>query len=222
MNAVQERDERIDDRADLYRWFSSVFAREQDRASWELQTSPEFLELLEERAAAFELGEGAAALAEYLGEHAEGDLDELLLTLAVDYAQLFIGPGPGQAPPFESVYTSEDGRLYGDAYAKVVETLHREGIAVDKTFSAPADHVAVELAVMAHLIDRVSEGAELPAGADPEADAAFLASHVLPWFPRWLAQVEAHAKTPFYRAAGRMLTSFLAGERARGTASGPA
>ncbi len=215
MNVVQEDDGRIDSRSDLYRWFSSVFAQEQTRASWDVQTSPEFLELLEARAREFGLGEPAVTLASYLTEHAPEHLDELLLDLAVDFAQLFIGPGPGKAPPYESVFTSQDGRLYGDAYADVIETLRREGIGVADGFAAPADHAAVELAVVAHLIDRVDGDVELPATAAPDAEASFLQSHVLNWFPRWLEHVEREAATLFYRSAAQLLAAFLEREKAR-------
>jgi len=214
MNAVQERDEHIDSRSDLYRWFSSVFAREQDRDTWETQTSDAFLDLLDARAAEFGLEAEALALAEVLAGHRDDDIDELLLELAVDYAQLFIGPGPGQAPPFESVYTSKDGRLYGDAYAAVIDTLQREQIAVAKEFTAPADHAAVELAILAHLIER--DGAAGADGAGPDAaEATFLKEHVLNWFPGWLSHIDEHARTDFYRAAARLLRRFLVGEGSR-------
>lgn len=215
MDVVHEDDGRIDSRSDLYRWFSSVFAQEQTAASWDVQSSPEFLELLELRAGEFDLGEPAATLASYLTEHAAEDSDELLLDLAVDFAQLFIGPGPGKAPPYESVFTSEDGRLYGDAYADVIQTLRREGIGVADGFAAPADHAAVELAVVAHLIDRVDGDEELPATATPDAEASFLRDHVMNWFPRWLEHVEREARTAFYRSAAQLLTVFLERERAR-------
>lgn len=212
MNETQENPERLNARSDLYRWFSSVFAREQDRASWELQIGDDFLGLLAQRAESFGLEAEAEGLADALEAQRGGDVEALLLELAVDYAQLFIGPGPGKAPPFESIYTSADGRLFGDAYAAVVETLHREEIAVAKEFSAPADHAAVELAVVAHLIDRDSgSDGEAPS---PAADA-FLREHVLSWFPRWLKLVEDNAATGFYRTAARFLAAFLAREGER-------
>jgi TorA maturation chaperone TorD len=211
MNAVQDKAEPVESRADLYTWFSSVFAREQDRDSWEIQTSPDFLDLLRARAAEFELTDEAEALADYLANRDGDDLDELLLDLAVDYAQLFIGPGPGQAPPYESVYTSPDGRLYGEAYADVIDTLQRERIEVAGEFSAPADHAAVELAVLAHLIARD----EVPDTGGGEAEASFLRTHLLNWLPRWCADVDEHARTEYYRGAARLLLAFLDGERRR-------
>ena len=218
MNAVQDQTELVESRADLYTWFSSAFAREQDRESWTTQTSPEFLELLHARAAEFGLTEAADALGDYLANRADDNLDELMLDLAVDYAQLFIGPGPGQAPPFESVYTSPDGRLYGDAYADVIDMLQREKIEVAREFSAPADHAAVELAVVAHLITRDGDTDT----DSSEAEASFLKAHLLNWLPRWCADIDKHARTEYYRGAARLLLAFLDGERERLEGTSPA
>lgn len=212
MMDTANRDERNGGRWDLYQWFSSVLAQEQDQAAWDLHTSEDFVNTLEARADEHGIGDAAKPLATYLREQQEGGRREDLMTLAVDYAQLFIGPGPGQAPPFESVYTSEEGRLYADAYANLIEMLHEEGIAVADDFSAPADHAAVELAVMAHLIERDADGDD-SSSAIGETQADFLTTHVLNWFPRWCDDVAKHAQTDFYRGVGRLLAAFIARER---------
>jgi TorA-specific chaperone len=210
----RERDDVTSARWDLYQWFSSVLAKEQDKTSWEANTSEAFLEALAARAEQHGLEAEAGPLAEYLQGRQGEDAAETLMSLAVDYAQLFIGPGPGKAPPYESIYTSEEGRLYGDAYASLIETLHEEGIGVADDFSAPADHAAVELAVVAHLIERAAEG-ESDDGTIDATQAEFLETHLLNWMPRWCQDVTKHAETEFYRGVGRMLAAFLEREKAR-------
>jgi anaerobic sulfite reductase subunit A len=79
-------------------------------------------------------------------------------------------------------------------------------------FSAPADHAAVELAVMAHLIERDADG-ENPSGAIDEKQAEFLRTHVLNWFPHWCDDVAKHAQTDFYQGVGRLLAAFVERER---------
>ncbi len=219
MSVIQDRDERTLGRAELYRWFSAVFAKEQTQATWTSQTEDDFLGSLEAYAAEFGLDDEAAPLVAYLAAHRGVDPAPVLLDLAVDYARLFIGPGPGLASPYESVHTSAEGRLFGDAYADLIDLLHREQIGIDKTYKEPADHVAVELAVAAYLVDRElgEEGSEAAAeGAEqgtPGAEAAYLRTHVLNWMPRWCELVVKHAQTDYYRGAAKLMAAFLEKEK---------
>jgi putative dimethyl sulfoxide reductase chaperone len=206
---VSERDDVLTHRLSLYAWCSAMLSKEQDRDTRAIQLGDEFAATMMASAAAVGVREEAAALVEALRAQRGRDVDEALLELAVDYAQLFIGPGPGQAPPFESVYTSSERRLYADAYADVIEVLHREGLAVDRAFAAPADHAAVELAVAAHLLEHEAGEGTTPLAAD------FLLDHFLNWFPRWCGDIVAHARTDFYRGLGRLMAAFLETERQR-------
>lgn len=206
---VRERDDVFVHRLELYSWCSAVLSKEQDRDTWAVHLGEEFAETMTASAAAVGVPEESAALLAALSDQRGGDVDGALLDLAVDYAQLFIGPGPGQAPPFESVYTSPERRLYADAYADVIEVLHREGLSVDKAFSAPADHAAVELAVAAHLLESGTDD------ATADRAARFLEDHVLNWFPRWCSDIVTHARTDFYRGLGRLMAAFLETERGR-------
>ena len=204
----------------LYQWFSSVLAQEQNRESWAAHASAAFREELQAYAARPGLEEGAREVLDFVESNPEGEDGSVRMALAVDYAQLFIGPGPGHAPPFESVYTSPEKRLYADAYADVIDFLHDEDIAVAKEFKAPADHVAVELAVMAHLIERTADEADSAARETgslrlTDRQASFLESHVLNWMPRFCDDLTTHAETGFYRGVGRMLAGFLTEERER-------
>jgi len=193
------------ERADLYRWFSSLLARELDTAAWASHTDDAFLSALTEQARVLDIEDSVSTLRDYLSTHSGDDPDEAVLALAVDYARLFIGPGPGEAPPYESLYEGPKARLYGEAYADVIDFLHSEGIVVDDSFHAPADHAAVELSVMAHLLDRLEEG-DTAAGLHA---ATFFRRHLTSWFPQWCERVQETAETGFYRGVSRFLDAFL-------------
>lgn len=225
METVTGMEPTSEERADLYRWFSSLFAQELNAAGWASHVSDDFLTALDEQAKELELEESASALREFLVAHRDDEADDAVLQLAVDYARLFVGPGPGMAPPYESIYTSPKGQLFGDAYADVVEVLQHEGIGVTEDFHAPADHAAVELSVMAYLVDG-PEGGE--AGAPPRGpteeggDRAFFERHIMNWFPDWCKDIDEHDEAGFYRGVARFMMGFLRGEAARlehGTAS---
>jgi len=214
METATRTEPSTEERSDLYRWFSSLLARELDTAAWTSHVGGEFLGALDEQAEELDLTPEAAELRDYLVTHRNDAPDKAVLDLAVDYARLFVGPGPGKAPPFESVYTSPKGRLFAEAYSDVVGVLQREQIGVAQDFHAPADHAAVELAIMAYLVGGASD--EEPAKpAQPEKAREFYDGHVMNWFPKWSKDVAENAETGFYRGVTRFMMGFLEGERAR-------
>jgi putative dimethyl sulfoxide reductase chaperone len=155
----------------------------------------------------------AEMLIGFLRDRCPDDPGKVVEALAVDFARLFIGPGPGLAPPYESVYTSPTRRFYGDALADIMRLLRTEKIAVGGEFGAPADHVAVELSIMRHLVD---EHEPQPGAADASSRAQqrdFLNRHVLRWVPQWAADVAREDSSGFYRAAVSLLVGFLRSEQ---------
>ena len=218
METVTGTEPTSEERADLYRWFSSLFAQELDAAAWSSHVGDEFLSALDEQAGELGLEDEASALREFLVAHRADETDEAVLELAVDYARLFVGPGPGQAPPYESIYTGPKARLFGEAYADVVEVLQREGIGVAKDFHAPADHAAVELSVMAYLLDGPEDDA-VPASRNVPSEGggerAFFERHIMNWFPAWCRDIDEHDPQGFYRGVARFMMGFLRGEAAR-------
>jgi len=214
METATRTEPSTEERADLYRWFSSLLARELDADAWKSHVGEEFLTALDEQAGELGLEGQAAPLRDYLLKHRDDASDEAVLALAVDYARLFVGPGPGKAPPFESVYTSPKGRLYADAYADVVDVLQREQIGVAQDFHAPADHAAVELSIMAYLVGGAEDG-DAAQPAQPGKAHAFFDQHIMNWFPKWTSDIEQHAETDFYRGMTRFMMGFLQGESTR-------
>ncbi|HYM68163.1 MAG TPA: molecular chaperone TorD family protein [bacterium] len=204
-------------RAALYATLSGIFARELTQEGWTRLCNKDALELLRELAIDCGIEAEAAALLQCLAASHGRDPAATVEELAVDYARLFIGPGPGLAPPYESVYTSPTGRFYGEALSKVSDLLRSEGIQVGAEFGAPADHLAVELSIMRYLVER---GAARAAESDPapvgewRRQLEFLEGHLLPWVPRWAADVATAGATDFYRSAAGMLEGYLRRDQA--------
>jgi len=193
-------------RAELYGVLSGAFARELDEEAWAHLCGPEARTALRGLAAACEVEVDAGALLACLIEGEGRDPAATVEALAEDYARLFIGPGPGLAPPYESLYTSAERRYYGDAFSEVAALLRAEGIQVAAEFAAPADHIAVELAIMRHLAQKPAA----PGQPHPwHVQREFLDGHLLRWAPRWVADVAREAATGFYRGAASLLDAFL-------------
>jgi TorA maturation chaperone TorD len=112
-----------------------------------------------------------------------------------EFNRLFVGPGPLPAPPYESVWRSED-RLLMQAATEAVRSVYRQH-GVQNTHPEPDDHLAIELEFYDLLQQRVISGE-----AQKEHVAAqmqFLTEHLAAWVPAFAQAVETHTTSPFYR-----------------------
>lgn len=121
-----------------------------------------------------------------------------------DYDQLFVGPGHLPAPPWESVYRTEERLVFDWPTLEVRAEYRRMGLAVTKP-SDPDDHIGLELLFLATLADREAAGDSAAA----EAAQQFLEAHLLQWAPAFCADVVAHAQTDLYRGLGLLTRAVL-------------
>ena len=117
--------------------------------------------------------------------------------LAVDYCQLFIGPGTHLAP-VESV-AGGDGRYWGPLTERVIASYAKLGFEVPEGTQVFPDHIAMELDCLALLEEQ---------GRHAEA-AAFAKEHLLRWLPALVEHVEHRAQTAFYPACAKGLLALL-------------
>lgn len=130
---------------------------------------------------------------------------------AADYERLFVGPDHLPAPPWESVYRTEEHLLCGAPCLEVRAAYRAAGLEVTGGHAVPDDHISFELAFMSVLCSRAAEALER--GEDPEPwlsqRSAFLREHLLTWAPAFAADVQRHAATDYYRALALWLSSWL-------------
>lgn len=122
---------------------------------------------------------------------APADLDDL----RVEYTRLFIGPGPEQCPPYESVYRDGDddenlGPVYGPATQAVARWYDEYGLRLRDSRSAPPDHIATELEFAAYLA----------ASEDDGTLEQFLDEHPRAWIEPFTTQLRENDPGAFYRA----------------------
>ncbi len=170
----------------IYRFLSRVLEREVDTALLDQAARLTDLGILERRV-----------------------LDEDPECLAVDYCRLFVLPGRGLAP-YQSVQSPEN-QLCGEPTSAMSQHLARLGLAPAKGFIA--DHAAVQLAVIAHLLESATQAeADDPAlGTGPDVDYAVseFFNAFLHWLPEYFERVATHAETAFYRAIAELGSAFL-------------
>lgn len=197
-------------RARAYRWFASLFVAELDEARWSRYQDPAVPETLRNELDELGLSTEAQALLGFIEAHRSEPSEAVVSELAADFSRLFYGPGGGLAPPYESFHAESKPRYFGDSHADVLRLMEEQRLCLPSGWSGPADHVAIELDLVAQSLtrDTVPEAADLP---DNRSDQAFehWQARVVRWIPRWSQDVQDHAETDFYRGGAALLETFL-------------
>lgn len=170
-------------RRDLYALVARLFAAEVDVPLYRALRTHDALGFIDQ-----ELGA--------LGE------EQALEVFAVEFCRLFVGPQP-LCVPYASAYRGE-ALLGGRARTRLEAFLHAIDFVYDATALrlASPDHLAIELAVLAHLY----------AQTDTAAIATFLDAHVLSWVPDYCQDVGRTTTLSLYRNAARLVVELLATE----------
>lgn len=139
------------------------------------------------------LGQAHAALATAARRTDADDLE-------TEFFDLFVGVGRGELLPYASYYLT--GFLNERPLAKVREDMARLGIARSEQTFDPEDHVATLLEIVAGLMLGLFDGG--PAEADRFRDC-----HLMPWAPRFFADLARAKSATFYRAVGELGRIYL-------------
>jgi TorA maturation chaperone TorD len=125
-----------------------------------------------------------------------------------DHTRLFVGPGKLLAAPWESVYFDRDRLLFQGVTLQVRDWYARFGLEIASGYREPEDHIGMEFGFLAHL-SRLSLQA-LEAGDSArfeellQAQRDFLSQHMLRWVPKWCREMDASARTDFYKGLARL------------------
>lgn len=130
-----------------------------------------------------------------------------------DYLKLFIGLGRPLAPPWESVYTSEDGLLFQAETLDVRAWYEAYGVESKMKYNEPDDHIALELEFISFLtgqaIQSLEDGDEAKALEYIKGLSEFLIKHPLQWVFSWCKLVEDNAKGQFYKGISLLVSGAL-------------
>ncbi len=192
-------------RAWVYGWFSTLYAAELSDAMLTAYLAGEAAPLLGGLGALgldAEVGRFQAAL------EALRDVPLARLELAADFAQMFLLDLESGAPPYASVYAGDDPRFCGAAEAQMRQFLAVASRSIEPRFKEPADHLAVYLALMRHLLEAHADTSAIEPAAHDQADA--LQGALLDWLPKF---VERHQRSgpqfDFYPALAALLLAFV-------------
>lgn len=141
-----------------------------------------------------------------------------LEALAVEYARLFVVPGP-QTPPYASVYRTDDnraGELWGETTGEVKRFMAHYGLELGKSGVIP-DHISILFEFMEKLLwAKIEVQQQNDFNAVAEADkiiTQFFTRYIAPWVETFLLRIFKAKPLPFYSAIVSFTREFIAQEK---------
>jgi TorA maturation chaperone TorD len=137
--------------------------------------------------------------------------------LRLAYHSLFTGPLGAYVFPFESCYrvATPPGPLMGPPAIEVQSAYAAAGFSVSAELAEPPDHVGLELAFVAELLDRYATAQE---EADHETAArvaaqirSFCSDHLNRWLPALGNRISESDTSAFYGAVGGLAADLVKG-----------
>ncbi len=199
--------EMAEQRSNIYKFLSIIYAKEPDKELLEKIMKPDFLNTLSE--AGIEFGD----------EFLKTPNEKLLEDLIVEYTRLFLGPG-SHISPHESVYIGgyrdknpKSGLLWGDATVEVKHMVEELGYVYREEYNGIPDHLAVELELMGRLTAKehdvlinedIREGYKCLL-----QEKQFLTEHLSRWIEVFCDRVTENAGHVFYREMARLTRDYV-------------
>lgn len=163
-----------------------------------------------------EIGEGCADgandMRRYLRKRNSGTRREL----ASDFTSVFGGTHSYEgryATPYESLFSTEDGRFYAKSYRDVFRSYKAECLKLSDAKNYPDDHLSFMCEFLAFESERAAralrEGDIATAKDKLRVSSDFLADHVLSWFDRYLDLAEKLVQTRFYRGVLKFVADWF-------------
>ncbi len=201
---MQDKAETAISRGNIYSFLKTVYREEVTIERLQQIKAPEFSETLSEQGIELEY--------DFLNMPEE----KLIEDLAVEYARLFIGPGP-HISPHESVHHSRDdgdwGQLWGADTVSVKKFIESGGLEYKSEYTGLPDHISVELEFMQEVTMR-----EAQAWKEKDDDGAvyclkmekkFIDEHLAKWAPVFCDRVITESRMNFYKAIARLTKDFI-------------
>lgn len=198
-------------RAAVYGWFSSLYARELPAATLAAYEGGELVTLLE---GLCRIGLEAPCQRLQLAFDSLREVPHAHLELAADFAHAFLLDAKAGALPYASCYTGKSEEFFGEAEQRMRSFLTQSSLALQEEFKEPADHLAIYLAVMVKLIEQADASA-MPTTVQALDQAAFLKDGLMDWLALFVDKCQqVGTRYDVYPALAALLLAFVQQDQA--------
>lgn len=196
------------ERALGYRAFSLLFGHSIDDLTFQLAQDPQINDIWQRQA-------GEAACRDWGNIHAQfTSLTEAPVSaLEGEYNRAFVGPGPLQAPLWESVYRTEDRLIFQESTLEVRRAYAAEGFVLNAKGSEPDDSLPAECEFLAALLEKAADAVE---GGETEEASRLISTvqdfeeeHLRQWVGDFATALKRSDQTPTYAALASVLEGYV-------------
>lgn len=133
--------------------------------------------------------------------------------LKEDYYKLFIGPGSLLAPPWRSVYVSEERIIFDEHTLEIREIFSNYGVSINAENKVPDDHIGYLLQFMSILSNRSRELLNEDKNQDAVdllyAQKEFLNDYILAWSNELFENIIENSEEKFFINLSKFTISYL-------------
>jgi len=108
---------------------------------------------------------------------------EAIQKVLIEYTELFLGPSRPKAPPWESVYRTQEQVLFGWPTYEVREALSHIGLEIRSKNKQPEDHIGLELMFLSAVSENLQEPVISKDASIIKEQISFIDKHLLSWIP---------------------------------------
>lgn len=194
-------------RAEIYWWFSSLFAKELTDKDLEAYHSVEIRSFLAGLGENESLKLAVDNLVDALNRLK--NREDAQLELAADFCELFLKTEKYGALPYASMYIGKSGLLNDKPAEEMAKLMADFGVQVDDKLNEPADHLAVELDFLGNMIIRSNEYEQ-----EKHMEEAFVQQNhfiehqLMSWLPQFSAKCQQLDEFGFYASVAQLLVAF--------------
>jgi TorA maturation chaperone TorD len=146
--------------------------------------------------------------------------------LSLEHTRLFIGPYKLPAPPYESVYRTDERLVMQQPTIEVRKAYLQAGLEVKGIYTNPDDHISAELEFMEYLCNKTASFLKNRDAHEAvkhlELQRKFLEEHLSKWVAAFSEDILRNTEQDFYRGAALLLRGFISLETERITKIMPA
>ncbi|MEZ8393450.1 molecular chaperone TorD [Vibrio cyclitrophicus] len=205
-------------RAEIYWWLSSLFAKELTQEELDHYHSVEIRSFLSGLGSNEALKPSIDKLVDALNRLQTRE--DAQLELSADFCDLFLKTDKHGALPYASMYIGETGLLNDKPAKDMEDIMAKHNLIVNQGLKEPADHIAIELDFLGNLIIRSNE-TELEEELEKSfvIQQQFIEQQLLTWLPKFNVKCHDVDQFGFYASVSSLLlafcnldTQYLAGE----------
>jgi putative dimethyl sulfoxide reductase chaperone len=116
----------------------------------------------------------------------------------VEYTELFIGPGLPKAPPWESLYRTNEKIHFGWTTYEMKKWLHENGLESKRKNSQPEDHIGLQLMLLSVLTQQITTLERDQQVFKIRDQISFIDEHLLSWIHELCRDAKENGTIGFY------------------------